>query len=278
VKMRYSTLMYLSGSSEKTRTFRVPTFLIWLIISLLAILLLGALSSFYMLGKLSQAHNQNRALLEENSMLLQENRKIQLLEENLKSNTVLLKRVLNLVGVSSDQSGPLASTAQDSALVVFLENSDILLNLDHPLSERTILDVIPSGMPSQGRITRGFNPDDENLTRRHFGVDIVNKEGTKVYATADGVVEFAGWDDIFGKMVIIDHTGEKGSEGFKTVYGHNLVNLVAEGEVVKKGDLIALSGNTGKSTGPHTHYEIRRNDVAINPEPYLKSENYSIGN
>lgn len=276
--MRYSTLMYLSGSSEKTRTFKVPTFFIWLIIALLAILFLGTLSSLYILNKLNQAHTQNHVLLEENSILLQENRKIQLLEENLKSNTVLLKRVLNLVGVSSDQSGPIAGSVQDSALAVFLENSDILLNLGHPVYEREIIDVIPVGMPSQGRITRGFNPDDENLSRRHFGVDIVNKEGTKVYATADGVVEFAGWDDIFGKMIIIDHAGKKVSKDFKTVYGHNLVNLVAEGEVVKKGDLIALSGNTGKSTGPHTHYEIRRNGVAINPEPYLKNENFSIGN
>ncbi|MBD3217143.1 MAG: peptidoglycan DD-metalloendopeptidase family protein [candidate division Zixibacteria bacterium] len=278
MKLRYSTLMYLSGPSDKTRTFKVPTFLIWLIIFFAVILLLGALSSFYILHKLNQANEQNRTLLEENSMLLQENRKIQLLEENLKSNTLLLRRVLNLVGVSSNPSSSMTSEEQDSALAIFLENSDVLLNLSHPFAEKEIVDVIPSGMPSHGRITRGFNPDDDNLSRRHFGVDIVNKEGSKVYATADGIVEFAGWDDIFGKMIIIKHAGKEKNEGFKTVYGHNLVNLVAEGEKVKKGDLIALSGNTGKSTGPHIHYEIRRNDVAINPEPYIKGENYSIGN
>ncbi len=278
MKLRYSTLMYLSGPSDKTRTFKVPTFLIWLIIIFAVTLLLGALSSFYILHKLNQANEQNRALLEENSMLLQENRKIQLLEENLKSNTLLLRRVLNLVGVSSNQSSPMTSEEQDSALAIFLENSDVLLNLSHPFAEKEIVDTIPSGIPSQGRITRGFNPDDDNLSRRHFGVDIVNKEGSKVYATADGIVEFAGWDDIFGKMIIIDHANKEKSEGFKTVYGHNLVNLVAEGEKVKKGDLIALSGNSGKSTGPHIHYEIRRNDVAINPEPYIKGDNYSIGN
>jgi len=278
MKIRYSTLMYLSGPSEKTRSFKVPAFLLWVLIAFFIILLAGTIWSFILQSRLAEANQHARNLLEENSVLLQENRKIQLLEDNLKSNTLLLRRVLNLVGVSPGQNTMISKEEQDSAIAAFIENSDILLNMSHPLTNREVTDIIPSGMPSQGRITRGFNLDDENLSRRHYGVDIVNKEGTKIYATADGIVEFAGWDDIFGKMIIINHSSEMKLEGYKTVYGHNLVNLVSAGEIVKKGDLIALSGNTGRSTGPHTHYEIRNNDTAIDPEPFLKSKNYSIGN
>lgn len=278
MKIRYSTLMYLSGPSEKMQTFKVPAFLIWVLLAFLILLLAGTIWSLILQGKLSEANQHAHNLLEENSVLLQENRKIQLLEDNLKSNTLLLRRVLNLVGVVPGQNSPISKEAQDSAMASFVENSDILLNMSHPLSNREVTDITPSGMPSQGRITRGFNPDDDNLSRRHYGVDIVNKEGTKIYATADGIVEFAGWDDIFGKMIIINHSSDMKLEGYKTVYGHNLVNLVSAGEVVKKGDLIALSGNTGRSTGPHTHYEIRNNDTAIDPEPFLRSKNYSIGN
>jgi murein DD-endopeptidase MepM/ murein hydrolase activator NlpD len=270
--------MYLSGASEKTRSFKIPTFLLWVVFAFITLLLAGTIWNFILQGKLAEANKHARNLLEENSVLLQENRKIQLLEENLKSNTLLLRRVLNLVGVSPGQSSPISKEAQDSAIAAFIESSDILLNMSHPLTVKNIVDTIPGGMPSQGRITRGFNPDDDNLSRRHYGVDIVNKEGTKIYATADGIVEFAGWDDIFGKMIIISHSSEMKSEGFKTVYGHNLVNLVSAREIVKKGDLIALSGNTGRSTGPHTHYEIRKNDNAIDPDPFLKNKNYSIGN
>jgi murein DD-endopeptidase MepM/ murein hydrolase activator NlpD len=268
----------MSGPSEKTRSFKMPTFLLWALVAFLMLLIAGTVWSFVLYGKLSEANKHARNLLEENSVLLQENRKIELLEQNLKSNTLLLRRVLNLVGVSPGQNAPISKEAQDSAIAAFIKNSDILLNMAHPFSNREIVDTIPSGMPSQGRIARGFNPDDDNLSRRHYGVDIVNKEGTKIYATADGIVDFAGWDDIFGKMIIINHSSDMKSEGYKTVYGHNLVNLVSAGEIVKKGDLIALSGNTGRSTGPHTHYEIRDNDIAIDPDPFLKNKNYSIGN
>jgi murein DD-endopeptidase MepM/ murein hydrolase activator NlpD len=278
MKLKYSTLMFLSESSNKTRSFRVPSMFLWILACFILILAAGFISGFVLYNKLSLARHEASKLLEENLILLQENQKLQQLEENLKSNTLLLKKVLGLIGVASNQSGMLTGEAQDSAVAAFMENSDELLNLSKPLTGKDIVNLIPSGMPSEGRVTRGFNPEDENISRRHFGIDIVNKEGSKIYATADGVVEFAGWDDMYGKFIIIDHSSSAGSEGYKTYFGHNLVNLVSEGEIVQKGDLIALSGNTGRSTGPHTHYEIRKNGNPVNPMDYVKSNNYTIGN
>ncbi|MBD3380827.1 MAG: peptidoglycan DD-metalloendopeptidase family protein [candidate division Zixibacteria bacterium] len=269
--MKHTTVMFLSDSSDQTHSYRVPHFLLYIVAAVATILLAGTVAAFIFYNMMIGAIEERSEVLAENMLLLQENQKLQKLEENLKANSMLLRRVLKLVGVShTSLGGSGAGFSQDSAVMAFMENSDILLNLSEPLTKKEITDVIPSGLPADGRITRGFIPDDENLSRRHYGVDISVKEGTKMYATADGVVEFSGWDDYYGKIIILDHSGEKRGEGYQTVYGHNLVNLVSEGEVVKKGDLIALSGNTGRSTGPHIHYEIRRNQKPVNPENYIR--------
>lgn len=268
--MKHLTVMFMSDSSDQTRSYRVPRIIFYLFAAIVTIFVAGTVTAFIYHGMLNKAIEKRNEILEENMLLLQENQKLQKLEENLKANSMLLRRVLKLVGVSvNNQDGTISGFTQDSAIAAFMENSDILLNLSEPLSKKEIKDVIPSGLPADGRITRGYIPDDENLSRRHYGIDISVKEGTKMYATADGVVEFAGWDDYYGKIIIIDHSGENNSEGYQTVYGHNLVNLVSEGEVVRKGDLIALSGNTGRSTGPHIHYEIRKNQKPVNPENYI---------
>lgn len=99
----------------------------------------------------------------------------------------------------------------------------------------------------------------------HEGVDLAAEYGTKVRATAAGVVSFADWEEGYGYMVKINH-----DYGYETCYGHNSRLLVYAGETVKKGQVISLSGNTGESTGPHLHYEVRINGKPVNPVPFLK--------
>ena len=269
MKLRYTTWMWISESSNQTRSFKIPTVLLWLIIALVIVMLAGTVTGFFLYSKLQNSNQANDELASENLVLLEENQKLQQLEENLKANTILLKKFMGLVGVYNEHSGPENATGQDSAVMELMKNSEYLLNLSDAQDNKEISIVVPSGMPTEGRIIRGFNPEDENISRRHMGIDIVNKEGTKVFATADGMVDFAGWDDTFGKLIILKHAGQDHSEGYQTYYGHNLVNLVSEGEIVCKGDLIALSGNTGRSTGPHLHYEIRKDGMPVDPENYM---------
>lgn len=98
----------------------------------------------------------------------------------------------------------------------------------------------------------------------HKGVDLAVPVGTAVHAADSGVVEISKLSDSFGNYVVINH-----QNGFKTLYAHNSVLLVKEGDIISKGQQIALSGNTGNSTGPHLHFEIHSNGVAINPEIYI---------
>nr|MBC7244393.1 M23 family metallopeptidase [Chloroflexota bacterium] len=101
----------------------------------------------------------------------------------------------------------------------------------------------------------------------HNGIDIPIWYGSQVFATKDGVVTKAGWQAGYGWIVEIEH-----DMGFTTIYGHNSKLLVKKGDEVKAGDVIALSGSSGRSTGPHLHYEIRLNDVPVDPLKYLDTD------
>jgi len=129
------------------------------------------------------------------------------------------------------------------------------------VAESTALST-PRGWPLRGWVTRGFTASGDN---RHLGVDIASDIGRPVVATASGVVVYADEDQYYGWKVVIVHPG-----GFSTIYGHNDKLFVSLGERVERGDRIALSGNSGASTAPHLHYELRRDDVAIDPMPYLE--------
>lgn len=100
--------------------------------------------------------------------------------------------------------------------------------------------------------------------RFHDGIDIVAPRKTPVIAPADGVVTHAGWRDGLGRMIEIRH-----GYGYRTIYGHNEKLMVKKGASVKRGDPIALLGSSGRSTGPHLHYEIRLNGKLKNPYRYL---------
>ena len=99
----------------------------------------------------------------------------------------------------------------------------------------------------------------------HKGVDIAGKDGSNVLAVAAGVVTWTGTRSGYGEMVEITH-----SDGFVTRYGHNKENLVAVGQLVKKGETIALMGSTGRSTGAHVHYEVYKHGRPVDPSSYLR--------
>lgn len=134
-------------------------------------------------------------------------------------------------------------------------------------SRRGITLKAPDGDPVEnGWVTRGFG-ENAGLEGHsfHSGFDVACPEGTAVAATAPGVVTFAGEDPIYGNLVIVQH----GLTGYSTFYGHNRELKVRVGQKLKRGDVIALVGNTGRSSAPHLHYEIRLHGVPVNPAKYI---------
>ena len=127
-----------------------------------------------------------------------------------------------------------------------------------------IIGGVPTGLPLGGaRLTSGFGYRFHPLSGRyqpHAGVDLAAPTGTPVLATADGVVGTAGWSGGYGLLVALDHGGD-----LETRYGHLSGVAVAPGESVKRGQVIGYVGSTGRSTGPHLHYEVRQGQVAVDP-------------
>jgi murein DD-endopeptidase MepM/ murein hydrolase activator NlpD len=130
-----------------------------------------------------------------------------------------------------------------------------------------VLSAIPSSMPTYGYISSNFGYRRSPFTGKrvhHNGIDIAVNHGSPVFATADGIVTLAGNRFAMGKMVTIDH-----GFGIVTRYGHNSNVLVNAGDFVQKGEQIALSGNSGRSTGAHLHYEVWLNGEVVDPTEFM---------
>jgi murein DD-endopeptidase MepM/ murein hydrolase activator NlpD len=136
--------------------------------------------------------------------------------------------------------------------------------LSRSLSER----VMPSGRPiAEGWLSSRFGKRNDPFSGKqefHKGLDFAGKKGADVVAVGDGVVSWSGKRSGYGNLVEVTH-----GNGYVTRYGHNENNLVKVGETVKKGELIARMGSTGRSTGPHVHFEVLRNGKAVNPSRYI---------
>lgn len=146
-----------------------------------------------------------------------------------------------------------------------------VLDLWESLSERqSLLMSTPNIRPARGWFTSRFGYRVSPFTGKsalHAGLDIAAAPGSPVYAPADGIVTFAGYDEGYGKMVTIDH-----GYGVSTRFGHNAQIYVQVGQKVSRYDVIASVGNTGRSTGPHLHYEVRVNGIPRNPALYILDE------
>lgn len=141
-----------------------------------------------------------------------------------------------------------------------------LRNYEAKLNERARF--MPSIWPAEGETTDSFgfrsNPFGGGSSEFHPGQDIAAPRGTPVIATADGVVVKADWQNGYGQTVVIDH-----GNGLTTRYGHLSKIEVTQGQEIKRGEELGQIGSTGRSTGPHLHYEVRIGDVAVSPLHYL---------
>lgn len=139
---------------------------------------------------------------------------------------------------------------------------------DYLRIQKDIYLATPKGFPVEGNITSPYGKRENPLSGNaqfHSGVDISASPGTPIWATADGVVSHSGWTQHSGYLVVLEH-----GCGFSTIYAHNKKNAVKVGQTVKRGEVIAYVGSTGKSTGPHVHYEVWEKGKNVNPKKYLQ--------
>jgi murein DD-endopeptidase MepM/ murein hydrolase activator NlpD len=196
----------------------------------------------------------NQALAVERSLLQAE------VDEKAQSLAALgdeLENIEILIGLRAEPERPLAQRVDTASQTAF--------------EKRLMLNSIPSGFPVEdSRITSRFGMRRHPISERmamHNGVDLRAPRGTPVYATADGVVEWASkhHNSGLGKMVRLVH-----NYGFSTIYGHLDGIEVQVGTYVRRGELLGYSGNTGASTAPHLHYEVRHLNRRLDPATFMR--------
>ena len=169
------------------------------------------------------------------------------------SHTQLIKKMHAQVGALEN-----ASVRQQSSM------TDLLGSLEE---QKNMLAHTPAIRPAQGWVSSRFGYRKSPFTDKrefHKGLDIANRKNTPIVASADGVVSFVGNKGTLGNMVVIDH-----GHGIVTRYSHLEKTVKKSGDRVKRGETIAMMGNSGRSTGPHLHYEVRLNGVPVDPAKYI---------
>ena len=169
--------------------------------------------------------------------------------------------------------------ASDMEFVGSLELPDLIEELqkarqeveeikEYLLAQKDVYVSTPKGYPvSNYRVTSTYGKRQDPMgegVKFHSGVDLACDNGTPIFATADGIVSHSGWSAGSGNVVVLEH-----GLGFSTIYAHNKSNTVKVGNQVRRGDIIGYVGATGRTTGPHVHYEVLKNGKNINPAPYL---------
>jgi murein DD-endopeptidase MepM/ murein hydrolase activator NlpD len=147
------------------------------------------------------------------------------------------------------------------------KNIGFLNYFENPRVDNTTFDYKDTGkfkwpVPASKRISSFFGP---RHGRHHDGIDIAAKRGATIIAAADGKVKFSGKMRGYGNVIVLEHKG-----GYHTVYAHNSRNIARKGQGISQGEVIGKVGSTGRSSGPHLHFEIRRNNKVANPGKYIE--------
>jgi murein DD-endopeptidase MepM/ murein hydrolase activator NlpD len=177
----------------------------------------------------------------------------------------------NILDFSNDPTDlklkSLVSYVDEVSRKIAFEKSQFVAISKQLKQNKILYQDIPAIEPVEGPITSGFGMRFHpilHVWRMHDGIDILADVGTPVHSPGDGVVDFVGLDDGYGLTVKIDH-----GFGYSTLYGHLSKANVKEGEKVKRGDVIAYTGDSGLATGPHLHYEVEHDGVRLNPEEFF---------
>jgi len=196
--------------------------------------------------------------------------------EQLATLQILASEVSTAYGIKERMDGPRSLVGEGKLMPTFqesIEQYDLLRStrLFNPgtrrINQMWQQNVVPSIWPTNGRLLSSFGARSDPFTGGsafHAGVDISCPTGTPIKVAADGIVRSAQWSGAYGKLIVISHGG-----GLETYYAHLSGFEVIPGQEVRRGQIIARSGSTGRSTSPHLHYEVRQGGAPVNPYKYL---------
>ncbi len=289
MNQRYSTIIFVPHARAKFRKLRVSHRSLFSAVSLItSSLCLSTFFSFQYFASISQTHELSK-LKRENHDLQQANEQfsesVSTLRGQLKSVEEKTRKLAIIAGINTldetNRGGVGGVRQTDEKQMAGLQEDDLdtmsfrsrrleshLSILEERLVEQSkILSCTPSIAPIRGILTDGFGGRSDPFTGNaasHQAIDISSASGQPIRSPADGIVVKAEWANGYGNVIYVSH-----GYGYSTRYGHLSGYNVRPGQKVKRGDVIGFVGSTGRSTGPHLHYEVRLNGNPHNPLEYI---------
>lgn len=275
----YFVVVLAHSLHGRLRRIQIPHKVIYagFALSVLSVVMMGAFLSAYLRMSMKVAHYNSlrkevdslRAKYQELERVTdQKNEQLATLE-NFAGEVSVAYGLKRKPGTSSDATAAddLKPTYRESLSEYNFLQTSTISTLYHNYPRQYQVNVRPSLWPVEGRLLSPFGGRTDPFSGEgaiHTGVDLEAAMGTPVHAAGDGIVVRASWENGYGRLVVIDH-----GNGVQTYYGHLSTFAVVPGEEVRRGDVIARSGASGRVTSPHLHYEVRLGGTPVNPYSYM---------
>ena len=259
---RYLTLMVIPHEEGGVRRIRVPYLLLEVAAAVAVLAVVAGVLLFVAYGRLALTAAEAERLEAENARLRAVQGKVEDLARNLEASERAYRQIREMAGIRD--IGPTREPNRTAAAPARPGS----VSQPRPLEaeERELLARSRNTVPRLWPLTRkGFVTEEFRPRDGHPGLDIAVERNTPVLAAADGIVVAAGNDSVYGNYVVVQHDPTTVS-----VYGHNSLGFVTDGDLVRQGDIIAQSGSSGRSSAPHLHFEIRKGGVPVDPRKYLQ--------
>jgi len=276
------TILVVPEDDQEPRSYRLKTKLLPAIYVVGVLLLLHMIVGGIFYWKYADLQNYTDDVLARNNRLREDNKRVVALADQFYALEREYQKVRSLLGVEPEINAgesaigstieskrafdniiPAVKTTDDARTNVMKGNQGFLLT-PRRSKLHAYAENLPTLLPVKGILTQDFQKDGWFGPRRHSGIDIVSRKGNIVRAAGAGIIVFANWTYDLGNLVIVNH-----GDGLLSYYGHNQRILKPEMSHVKKGEPIALVGSTGKSSGPHLHFEIRQDGQPVDPKKFV---------
>jgi murein DD-endopeptidase MepM/ murein hydrolase activator NlpD len=279
MKQHYFVVVLAHSLHGRLRRIHIPHQAIYLVLALSvfgSFSLFGMVSSYLRMtwkvanynslrSEVDTLRNRYQALQRENNQKQEQLASLQLMASEVSMSLGLKQRLEGSADIVDE--GVLVPSYRESIEQYNFLKAASFSRLNHTYARAWLKNVVPSVWPVNGTIQSRFGDRMDPLSGEgsfHTGVDIQAPMGTSVRAAADGIVYAAEYASAYGKLVVLDH-----GNGMRTWYAHLSAFNVIPGQEIRRGEVIAFSGATGRVTAPHLHFEVRLGSSPVNPHPYL---------